>query len=628
MRQSRMLPVRLLRNWSPAGRRHRQSQARLSTTGNQSLISYFASVATQTGLPLIFTEIGYESASDAAAQPFATSTHVYDPALQANLYTAFFEAWQQSGNNALTGVYFWNWDPNAAEVGPSNGPNFSPQGESAQTVVTANFSTAGPALQVTPATSIFASGNQGGTFSPASFAYQLKATSGSVGYSISGVPSWLTASSTSGTVSTSATTITFSINASATTLSPASYAAMITFTDTTNNDTAQTISAALTVDGTYLLSVSVSGNGTVTSSPSGINCSSTCSANYASGTGVILTAAPAAGWVIDGWGGACNGNGTSSTCNVTMSAAESATVTFALSGGAQATPDWVSAVSGSDANPCTHTAPCLTFAGALANTTTGGEIDVLAPGDYGPVTITKAVSIYNDGTGVAGALATSGTSGITVIAGASDASSARPEFQRVYGIGRIRRRLQQRRAVAHRQLRVPGFCHDGHHIRARHRQRRNRRDGGSGLGNPCQRRWDIGEANGRHCRECHCQQIRIDKNGGGGLRADGTGGPGTINSPSRTVRSASTPATASTPSWPGQRRRQHHAQRHRLERAHRIQSNRDKGGTATVTVGHSEIYGNTTGVQSVGGGALLSYSNTHLTGNTANGSFTGTASLQ
>jgi hypothetical protein len=110
-----------------------------AVTGNQSLISYFQSVATQTGKPLLFTEIGYESASDAARQPAGTSTNIYDPALQANLYSAFFSAWQQSGNNSLTGVYFWNWDPNAAEVGPGNGPNFSPQGQPAQTVVTTNF---------------------------------------------------------------------------------------------------------------------------------------------------------------------------------------------------------------------------------------------------------------------------------------------------------------------------------------------------------------------------------------------------------------------------------------------------------------------------------------------------------
>jgi hypothetical protein len=111
-----------------------------SVTGNQSLISYFESVATATGKPLLFTELGYESATDAASQPSGSSTNVFDPALQANLYQAFFNAWSQSGDTSLAGVYFWNWDPNASEVGPGNGANFSPQGLPAQDVVAAEFS--------------------------------------------------------------------------------------------------------------------------------------------------------------------------------------------------------------------------------------------------------------------------------------------------------------------------------------------------------------------------------------------------------------------------------------------------------------------------------------------------------
>jgi hypothetical protein len=110
-----------------------------AVTGNQSLISYFDGVAAKIGKPLFFTEIGYESASDAASQPPGSATNIYDPALQANLYAAFFDAWKSSGNGALTGVLFWNWDPNAAEVGPGNGANFSPQALPAQRVVTAAF---------------------------------------------------------------------------------------------------------------------------------------------------------------------------------------------------------------------------------------------------------------------------------------------------------------------------------------------------------------------------------------------------------------------------------------------------------------------------------------------------------
>jgi hypothetical protein len=110
-----------------------------SVTGNQSLISYFASVQAQIGKPLLFTELGYESATDAASQPAGTATNVFDPSLQALCYQAFFNAWQQSGSSALSGVYFWDWDPNAAEVGPGNGANFSPQGLPAQDAVVAGF---------------------------------------------------------------------------------------------------------------------------------------------------------------------------------------------------------------------------------------------------------------------------------------------------------------------------------------------------------------------------------------------------------------------------------------------------------------------------------------------------------
>jgi hypothetical protein len=108
----------------------------LNVTGGQSLIAYFNSVGTAVGKPLIFTELGYENATDAASQPAGSSTNAVDSNLQANLYQAFFQAWQQAGNTPLTGVYFWNWDPNTAEVGPGNGVNFSPQGLPAQGVVT------------------------------------------------------------------------------------------------------------------------------------------------------------------------------------------------------------------------------------------------------------------------------------------------------------------------------------------------------------------------------------------------------------------------------------------------------------------------------------------------------------
>lgn len=86
---------------------------------------------------------------------------------------------------------------------------------------------------------------------------------------------------------------------------------------------------------------------------------------------------------------------------------------------AQATRTWVSGV-GDDANPCSRTAPCKTFAGAISKTAVGGEIDALDPGGFGAVTITKSITI--DGTGTFASILASGTNGININAAGSDVS--------------------------------------------------------------------------------------------------------------------------------------------------------------------------------------------------------------
>ena len=83
----------------------------------------------------------------------------------------------------------------------------------------------------------------------------------------------------------------------------------------------------------------------------------------------------------------------------------------------QATRTWVSGV-GDDANPCSRTAPCKTFAGAISKTAAKGEINVLDPGGFGAVTITKSIHIRALGN-TAGVL-TNAANGINVSAGATD----------------------------------------------------------------------------------------------------------------------------------------------------------------------------------------------------------------
>ena len=84
---------------------------------------------------------------------------------------------------------------------------------------------------------------------------------------------------------------------------------------------------------------------------------------------------------------------------------------------AQATRTWVSGV-GDDANPCSRTAPCKTFAGAISKTASGGEISVLDPGGFGAVTITKSITLNGDGT--LASILVSGTNAIVVNAGVND----------------------------------------------------------------------------------------------------------------------------------------------------------------------------------------------------------------
>ena len=89
---------------------------------------------------------------------------------------------------------------------------------------------------------------------------------------------------------------------------------------------------------------------------------------------------------------------------------------------AQASRTWVSGV-GDDVNPCSRTAPCKTWAGAISKTAACGEIDALDPGGYGAVTITKSITL--DGTGTFASILASLVNGITINAAATDVITIR-----------------------------------------------------------------------------------------------------------------------------------------------------------------------------------------------------------
>jgi hypothetical protein len=288
----------------------------------------------------------------------------------------------------------------------------------------------------------------------------------------------------------------------------------------------------------------------------------------------------------------------------------------------------VSATLGSDSNPCTRMSPCLTFAAALAQTNAGGEIDVLDPGDFGPVTIAKAISIANDGGG-AGTASLSGTSGIVISAGATDMINLRGlVFDGVNASGTSGVVFSSGARLHIENCVFQGFTTSGVAF-------------SPGTGSAVttllvvQNTTILNNATGILIRPASgiaanavLRRLRIDHNTGDGLRVDGTAGSGAINAAlSDSTASLNAGNGIDAVSGPGNTTVDIMRVVAAANGSAAIQSNQSSGGTASVTVGSSVLYGNAVGIQATGGAALLSYGNNQMTGNAANGSFTGGATL-
>jgi hypothetical protein len=105
---------------------------------------------------------------------------------------------------------------------------------------------------------------------------------------------------------------------------------------------------------------------------------------------------------------------------------------FAAPAHAQATRTWVSGV-GDDANPCSRTAPCKTYAGAISKTAVNGEINCIDPGGFGSVTITKSLSIVCDYT--EGGVLAAGTFGFNINAPAGSIVTLKGQDVECVGTG-------------------------------------------------------------------------------------------------------------------------------------------------------------------------------------------------
>jgi hypothetical protein len=135
---------------------------------------------------------------------------------------------------------------------------------------------------------------------------------------------------------------------------------------------------------------------------------------------------------------------------------------FALLAGtaahAQATRTWVSGV-GDDANPCSRTAPCKTFAGAISKTAAKGEINVLDPGGFGGVTITKSISIIADP--FMGGVLVSGTNAIIINALSTDVVTLRGLTIEGLGTGLDGIRVLAAKEVHVENCQIMGFANRG-----------------------------------------------------------------------------------------------------------------------------------------------------------------------
>jgi hypothetical protein len=125
---------------------------------------------------------------------------------------------------------------------------------------------------------------------------------------------------------------------------------------------------------------------------------------------------------------------------------------------AQATRTWVSGV-GDDVNPCSRTAPCKTFAGAISKTAAKGEINALDPGGFGGLTITKSVSVEGDHQ-MAGVLV-SGTNGITINALSTDIVTLRGLTIQGLGTGLDGIRILSAKEVHIEDCTIEGFVNRG-----------------------------------------------------------------------------------------------------------------------------------------------------------------------
>lgn len=295
---------------------------------------------------------------------------------------------------------------------------------------------------------------------------------------------------------------------------------------------------------------------------------------------------------------------------------------FAAPANAQATRTWISGV-GDDANPCSRTAPCKTWAGAISKTAAGGEIDCLDPGGFGGVTITKAITLDCGGGigGQVGSILVTGTNGINVNAGASDRVKIRNmSIDGVNGSGLAAIKFNTGASLTIEHVGIFGLGASsyaavdfepqaaGSELYMRDVEVQNNNSDGI-LVRPVS----------AVAAKALIENVASINNGGQGLNV-ADGGVVTVDHVQLSGNTAkgilSNCASVACAVYV----------ENSIISSNGNQGVASLGANSTVTLSNTSIYGHATGL--VHTGALISFQNNRLYGNTSNGTFTGTASLQ
>jgi hypothetical protein len=286
---------------------------------------------------------------------------------------------------------------------------------------------------------------------------------------------------------------------------------------------------------------------------------------------------------------------------------------------AQATRTWVSGV-GNDANPCSRTAPCQTFAGAISKTAVNGEINCLDPGGFGALTITKSLTISCE-VGTAGVLV-SGTNGIIVSVGASDIVYLRGlDFEGLttglsginfIGAGVLHVQHCLIRGFDAGAAAGINFAPNGpSELYVSDSFIADNGTGATGAGILIRPTGSAGV--NAVLNHVHAENNSL------GIKVDSTAGTGTVNlTVFDSISAGNTNANIAAFTTPGTGKANV-----MINQASLSASNvglRSDGATTTVRIGSSVIFGNVTGVVTANGGVLQSCGNNQLNGNTTDGS--------